>query len=507
MDTRTVPRVDRLTHAGRSGVAAAALALAVGEICAALTVPRAAPVSAIGEVVIALAPGSWERFAIGLLGSADKPLLQWGIVAVLSVLAYFLGRRAALHRAWGFGGVAVLTAVGSVAALTRDGATGWSVLPSITAGTVGAVALVSLLDWPLRTSRDEGSRRRFLRTVTGVIAGSAVVGVVTRLWSQSRTAESARDKVRLPAPTDPALPLPTDHELDIPDLSPWRTPNADFYRIDTALTVPMLDPADYRLRIHGRVDNPLELTFDDLLSRPLIERDITLTCVSNEVGGDLVGNARWLGVRLSDLLDEVSPHTGADQLVGRSVDGFTAGAPTRLCRDGRDAMLAVGMNGEPLPAEHGFPVRMIVPGLYGYVSATKWLTELELTSFDDYNAYWIPRGWAVRAPIKTGSRIDTPRRSATSGRVAVAGVAWAQQRGIGAVEVRIDGGDWQEATLSEVASTDTWRQWVYYWDAEPGDHVIAVRATDSDGETQPEVRRPVTPDGATGWHEIDVHVD
>lgn len=150
---------------------------------------------------------------------------------------------------------------------------------------------------------------------------------------------------------------------------------------------------------------------------------------------------------------------------------------------------------------------MIVPGLYGYVSATKWLTALELTSFDDYDAYWIPRGWAARAPIKTGSRIDTPRRSAPSGPVAVAGVAWAQQRGIGAVEVRIDSGEWEEARLSDVASADTWRQWVYHWDASPGEHLITVRATDSDGDTQPEARSPITPDGATGWHEVHITVD
>ncbi len=240
----------------------------------------------------------------------------------------------------------------------------------------------------------------------------------------------------------------------------------------------------------------------------MIERYVTLACVSNEVGGNLIGNARWLGVPIKDLLDEVEPLDGADQVVSRSVDGFTAGTPTAALRDGRDAMLAVGMNGEPLPVAHGFPVRMVVPGLYGYVSATKWLAEWELSSFRDFDAYWIRRGWAQQAPIKTESRIDTPGAGASRkrGQVVVAGVAWAQHRGISKVEVRVDDGPWQQATLGAVPSIDTWRQWTWVWDATAGKHVLTVRATDNGGETQPEEERPPAPDGATGWHRVDVTV-
>ena len=267
-------------------------------------------------------------------------------------------------------------------------------------------------------------------------------------------------------------------------------------------------PDDWRLRIHGRVARPLTLTYEQLLARPMIERYVTLACVSNEVGGDLIGNAKWLGVRVKDLLLEAGPLSGADQVVGRSIDGFTAGTPTELLLDGRDAMLAVGMNGEPLPIDHGFPVRMVVPGLYGYVSATKWLTELELTSFADYSAYWVPRGWAALGPIKTESRIDTPRNGATIRRaeVTVAGVAWAQHRGISRVEVRVDGGAWQPATLAAVPSVDTWRQWSWTWRTTPGKHRLTVRATDNAGVTQTARQAPPAPNGASGWHSITVSV-
>jgi DMSO/TMAO reductase YedYZ molybdopterin-dependent catalytic subunit len=311
--------------------------------------------------------------------------------------------------------------------------------------------------------------------------------------------------VRLPAPSGP--PVPSLPGADVADLG-YVTPNDRFYRIDTALVVPRIDPAEWTLTIHGRVRNPIRLTFDDLLRRPMVERYVTLSCVSNEVGGDLIGNAKWLGVPIQALLDEADPEEGADQVVSRSVDGFTAGTPTKVLRDGRDALLAVAMNGEPLPVQHGFPVRMVVPGLYGYVSATKWLAELELTTFADFDAYWIPRGWAQQAPIKTQSRIDRPRSGETvpAGEVVVAGVAWAQHRGIDRVEVRVDGAEWQEATLAETASIDTWRLWSWRWAAEPGEHTLEVRATDSTGEVQTSEIAPPAPDGATGWHGIGVTV-
>jgi DMSO/TMAO reductase YedYZ molybdopterin-dependent catalytic subunit len=326
------------------------------------------------------------------------------------------------------------------------------------------------------------------------------------LLSTRREVVAARAGLTLPTPASPAPAVPAAAELNLPRLAPFVTPNADFYRIDTALVVPQVDPAGWTLRIHGRVRNPVTLTFDDLMARPMVERWVTLACVSNEVGGDLIGNARWLGVPIKELLDEAQPLDGADQVVGRSVDGFTCGAPTALLRDGRDALLAVGMNGEPLPLEHGFPVRMVVPGLYGYVSACKWVVELELTSFADFDQYWIPRGWSAQAPIKTESRIDTPRGSVPAGQVTVAGVAWAQHRGVRRVEVRVDRGPWQEARLADTVSIDTWRQWSWRWDATPGDHVLQVRATDADGVAQVEAVADPAPNGASGWHSVSVTV-
>ncbi|MEH0927998.1 molybdopterin-dependent oxidoreductase [Micromonospora sp. CPCC 205558] len=355
---------------------------------------------------------------------------------------------------------------------------------------------------------DPESRRRFL-TGSGVLLGTAVVAGLGGRWLAGRRGVSAaRDAIRLPAPVAPAPAVPAGANLSLAQLAPYVTPNFGFYRIDTALVVPQVDPDTWQLRIHGRVGKERTYSYADLLARPLVERYVTLACVSNEVGGDLIGNARWLGVPLRELLDEVEPDDDADQVVGRSVDGWTCGTPTAALRDGRDALLAVGMNGEPLPVEHGFPVRMVVPGLYGYVSACKWVTELELTRFADFDAYWVPRGWSRQGPIKTQSRIDTPRRRnrLTAGPVTVAGVAWAQHRGIRRVEVRVDDGQWQEATLAPTVSVDTWVQWSWRWDATPGDHRLQVRATDATGETQTERTQDVVPDGATGWHTVTVTV-
>ncbi|GLZ61582.1 hypothetical protein Misp05_51580 [Micromonospora sp. NBRC 107095] len=355
---------------------------------------------------------------------------------------------------------------------------------------------------------DPESRRRFL-TGSGVLLGTAVVAGLGGRWLAGRRGVSAaRDAIRLPAPVAPAPAVPAGANLSLAQLAPYVTPNFGFYRIDTALVVPQVDPDTWRLRIHGRVGKERTYSYADLLARPLVERYVTLACVSNEVGGDLIGNARWLGVPLRELLDEVEPDDDADQVVGRSVDGWTCGTPTAALRDGRDALLAVGMNGEPLPVEHGFPVRMVVPGLYGYVSACKWVTELELTRFADFDAYWVPRGWSRQGPIKTQSRIDTPRRRnrLTAGPVTVAGVAWAQHRGIRRVEVRVDDGQWQAATLAPTVSVDTWVQWSWRWDATPGEHRLQVRATDATGETQTDRTQGVVPDGATGWHTVTVTV-
>ncbi|MET8094820.1 molybdopterin-dependent oxidoreductase, partial [Micromonospora sp. NPDC005220] len=355
---------------------------------------------------------------------------------------------------------------------------------------------------------DPESRRRFL-TGSGVLLGTAVVAGLGGRWLAGRRGVSAaRDAIRLPAPAAPAPAVPAGADLSLTQVAPYVSSNFGFYRIDTALVVPQVDPDTWRLRIHGRVGRERTYSYADLLARPLVERYVTLACVSNEVGGDLIGNARWLGVPLRELLDEVEPDDDADQVVGRSVDGWTCGTPTGALRDGRDALLAVGMNGEPLPVEHGFPVRMVVPGLYGYVSACKWVTELELTRFADFDAYWVPRGWSREGPIKTQSRIDTPRRRnrLTAGPVTVAGVAWAQHRGIRRVEVRVDDGQWQEAELAPTVSVDTWVQWSWRWDATPGEHRLQVRATDATGETQTERKQDVVPDGATGWHTVTVTV-
>ncbi|MDE0121050.1 MAG: molybdopterin-dependent oxidoreductase [bacterium] len=311
--------------------------------------------------------------------------------------------------------------------------------------------------------------------------------------------------------TGPAVegagPLPAGHSLDVDGISPIITPNDQFYLIDTALSKPQVNLEEWTLKVTGLVENPYEINFDELLTRPLVERYVTLSCVSNQVGGSLVGHAKWLGVPLSLILDEAGLLPQAEQIVGRSVDGFTVGFPSSIPYDGRDALVAVGMNDEPLPIEHGFPVRLVVAGLYGYVSATKWLSELELTTWDGFDAYWVPRGWAKEAPVKTQSRIDTPIEGRIAARArAIAGVAWAPHRGVDRVEVRIDEGEWIEAELSSEISDNSWRQWKVDWDPEPGRYRLQVRATDGDGITQTELRVPPAPDGATGWHTIHVTV-
>ncbi|SCE99026.1 DMSO/TMAO reductase YedYZ, molybdopterin-dependent catalytic subunit [Micromonospora chaiyaphumensis] len=545
-------------RAALAGVTAAAVAIGVAEPVAVLTGPRSAPLIAVGGLVVDVVPEPLKQFAIAVFGTYDKIALLVGTAVLLAAIAALLGVLAARRLLLGLAGIAAFAALGMASALTRAGADALDALPSLVGGALGALTLWAFVAGPLRENagpwtppttprpetatpaqsgpaqppasappavaalaRDEASagwepqepagdesRRRFLRGV-GLLAGTAAVAGLGGHWLAGRRGVSAaREAVRLPTPVAPAPPVPAGADLSVNRLAPFVTPNREFYRIDTALVVPQVDPATWRLRIHGRVRRPLELSFDDLLARPMVERHITLACVSNEVGGDLIGNARWLGVPLRELLDEVEPEEGADQVVGRSVDGWTCGTPTAVLRDGRDALLAVGMNGEPLPVEHGFPVRMVVPGLYGYVSACKWVTELELTSFADFDAYWVPRGWSAQGPIKTQSRIDAPRRrdGLTAGPVTVAGVAWAQHRGIRRVEVRVDDGPWHEATLAPTVSVDTWVQWSWRWDATPGDHTLQVRATDAAGETQPEQRRPVAPDGATGWHTVPVKV-
>ncbi|MBB2909991.1 DMSO/TMAO reductase YedYZ molybdopterin-dependent catalytic subunit [Streptosporangium becharense] len=352
-------------------------------------------------------------------------------------------------------------------------------------------------------------RRGLLTGVLGAAAVAGAGGLAGRMLSGRAEVGVARAGIALPGPAKPAPAIPAGADLKIKGLSSFITPNADFYRVDTALVVPQVDPADWTLTIHGMVDRPVEITFADLMKRTVIEADVTLCCVSNEVGGPYIGNARWLGVSLADVLRDAGVQKGADMLLSTSADGWTCGTPADVVLDGRNALLAFAMNGEALPVDHGFPVRQVVPGLYGYVSATKWVTDIKVTRFDQDEAYWTPRGWSAKGPVKTQSRIDLPKEGTTirPGRTVIAGVAWAQHKGIDAVEVRVDRGPWRQARLAEAPTADTWRQWVIDdWEATPGTHTIEVRATDATGYTQVIDRTPIDPDGATGWHTVSVEV-
>ncbi|WP_367222569.1 molybdopterin-dependent oxidoreductase [Streptomyces sp. 16-176A] len=548
----------RLALGAFSGVLAGCAALAVAELAAAAVRPQSGPVVAVGGAAIDRTPAAVKDWAIRQFGTDDKLFLRLGILAVLTLLAVALGLLATRYRRAGPAGVLLFGLVGALAATGRPDSPGPAdALPSLTGALAGALLLYALTgplgpptaprgpdprsrDHSSPRNRDHGSprtrdrgssgnqdrdlagspdwdRRAFVLKATTAAAASAAVGLAGRSLSgaRGRDAAASRERVVLPRPGSPARPVPARAGLRIAGLSPFTTPNRDFYRVDTALVVPEIDATRWRLRIHGEgVRRPAVYSYDDLLHRDLIERDITLTCVSNEVGGPYVGNARWTGVRLAELLAECGvrpPSRGgpADQLVARSVDGMTLGAPVEEVLDGRDAMLALGVNGEPLPFAHGFPVRMVVPGLYGYVSACKWIEDIELTTFDSYDPYWVERGWARRAPVKTGSRIDTPKPFARprAGTVMVAGVAWAQHRGIDKVEVRVDDGPWQQAHLAAEDTRDTWRQWSLPWRATEGGHTLTVRATDRTGRVQTEERARTLPDGASGWHSVVVTVE
>jgi DMSO/TMAO reductase YedYZ molybdopterin-dependent catalytic subunit len=353
------------------------------------------------------------------------------------------------------------------------------------------------------------ARRAFLLTAGAAVAVAAVGEVAGRTLATRRNVSAAQRALRLPRPAEPAPPLPAGVNLPVPGITPFVTPNGEFYRIDTALLVPQVDPAGWQLRIHGMVAREVVVTFDELIRRPLIEHYLTLCCVSNPVGGPLIGNAKWLGPKLADLIREAGPLRGADQLIATSVDGFTSGTPIEVVLDGRDALVAVAMNGAALPVDHGFPARLVVPGLYGYVSACKWVVDIEVTTFASSVAYWAQRGWSQQAPVKTECRIDVPSSgtSLKAGRVAIAGVAWAQHRGIEAVEVRVAGGPWHQATLATLAGIDSWRQWSWQWDAAPGGpYIIEARATDKTGYTQTSLPQPVAPNGATGYPAAQVTV-
>ena len=540
-----------------AGLLAAAVALGIGQLVAGIVAPDASPVVAVGEASIGLTPPPVKSFAISAFGSHDKVVLVSGILAVLAIFAAIVGVLAMRRLAYGVAGLAVFTAIGLVAALTRPTASAGYALPTLIGGAaaVGALRLLvraapaavpkpaPALDVgepdsyagppavpgtaepgppgatrpgaaqayrPKRPAPASGpERRRFL--VTGLAAaGTAVVaGLAGRLLGEHSNVTQAQAALRLPKPVHPAPPLPAGSNLRIPGLSSFITPNSSFYRVDTAIVLPEVPPSSWQLRIHGMVARELTITFDELIRRPLTADYITLTCVSNPVGGPYVGNAEWIGASVASLLREAGIRAGAEQLFCTSVDGFTCGTPVQTAMDGRDAMLAMAMNGTALPVEHGFPVRMVVPGLYGYVSACKWITDINVTTWADV-AYWAQpgNGWSQQAPIKTESRIDVPNGSAVlkPGPTPVAGVAWAQHKGIAAVEVRVDSGPWHEARLSAVPDIDTWRQWVWEWDATPGTHLITARATDVTGYTQTAVQEGPPPNGASGYPSVSVTV-
>jgi DMSO/TMAO reductase YedYZ molybdopterin-dependent catalytic subunit len=498
-----------------AGIVAGGVALAMGELVAGIGQSQRAPVIAVGDLVIDAVPRPVKDFAIDAFGTHDKVALLVGIYTVIGIIAAALGIAAVRRFSTGAIGIALFGLFGVFATLQDGDATFAEVL----AGVLGAGAGIGVL-WALlgslpassTTTPDALSRRSFLQLGAGAIVVGGVSASVGRLLQSRVSAAASRLAVVLPRPSKPAPAIPASTELGIDGLSTYVTPASDFYRIDVNLLVPQVAAEGWSVTIKGLVDHERSFTYDDVLAMPMVEEDVTLACVSNEVGGDLVGNARWLGTPLLPLLEKAGVQDGADQVVARSVDGFTVGMPTAALQDGRVALLAVGMNDEVLPIRHGFPARLVVAGLYGYVSATKWLSELELTTFDTYDPYWIQRGWAREAPIKTQSRIDTPRTSSKvsgTSAIAVAGVAWAQTRGIDRVELRVDDEDeWRACELADAVGKDTWRQWVYRWaDATPGRHRLAVRATDGEGETQTEDRADPFPDGATGWHTIFVTVE
>lgn len=550
--------------AALAGVIAAAVALGVAELAAGFIGPASSPVIAVGNAAIPLTPEPVKAFAIATFGEKDKIALVVGTLVVIALYAVLVGLVGLRNRTLGYAGVAVFGVVGFIAAVTRPAGSVLDGVPSLVGAVAGIVALAALLGalstraagagrgstgttavppsgreaGPDTERADTGradtgraddrvlgrlrevlaagdrngsavDRRRFLVT-SGIAVGAATVaGGGGRLLQRRFAVAGERSELALPTPSSPAAPLPAGADLAgrVPGLTPLFTANSDFYRVDTAITVPQLSPSEYSLTLSGMFDSPRSFALADLFERDdLIERDITLTCVSNEVGGTLASTARWIGVPLGAFLREAGVQPGSDQLVCRSSDGMTIGTPTRSALDVEDAMLAIGMNGEPLPVENGFPVRMLIPGLYGYVSACKWLTGIEATTYGAFDAYWTARDWAIDGPIKVFSRIDTPAplRQFPAGRQAVAGVAWAQTRGIARVEVKVDDADFVDAELSPEVDADLWRQWVLPVDFAPGQHQLTVRATDREGTVQTDQRVAPFPNGASGWHSVRV---
>jgi DMSO/TMAO reductase YedYZ molybdopterin-dependent catalytic subunit len=554
-----------IAWAALAGLIGGAVFLATAEVFALVFARAASPILAVGGFVIDIVPQPFKEFAIATFGEYDKIALLAGLGLAVVIASAIAGILQLVRPPLGVIALIIAGALSTAAIVTRAGVQPLAFLPPVLGTLVGSFILVLLIRrlraWrdsvlpakapgakqaaaekadvktdaaatpPITkptateaanakgakaktvdgTSTPAGIDRRRFFVLTAIAGASAViVGVASRAVSMTvSSVESIRDALKIPSPRS-TVTIPDGAELDIPGLSKLFTPNKDFYRVDTALTVPSIDPETWRLVIDGMVDKRVEMSFQDILDMGLDEYAITLTCVSNEVGGELVGNAKWLGVPLRDVLKKAGVKSGADMVLSKSVDGYTASTPlSALTDDNLDAILAVAMNGEPLPLEHGFPVRMVVPGLYGYVSATKWLTELKVTTFADDEAYWTPRGYSAEAPIKFSSRVDTPKigEAVAAGKIPIAGVAWAQSVGIKSVEVSIDNGDWVPATLSAPINDDTWVQWFMEWDATPGTHYVAVRAINKNGDLQIEDRAPIAPDGSSGWQRSLVRVN
>ncbi len=518
------------------GLLATAVGLAVAELIVGLIRGSASPVVPVGQEFIDITPKWLKDWAIEQFGTNDKVVLVAGALIVVLGVGAIIGMLAVRgERGFAYGLTIAVGVMGAWAVFLRPEPTIGKLAPTI----VGTSVSLAVLWWlsPRRSTDSVAGdvaigpdRRQFVTGAVALGSAAAVTGGVGRLLQQRFEVDTNFALPGQPVETEavgsvPETIVPVSDvnldraasidgaELGVEGIESFVVPNDRFYRIDTALVVPQVSADSWRLNISGLVDNPIELNFEDLLARDQVERHVTLSCVSNPVGGDLVGNALWQGVLLKPLLEEAGLQTGAEQVVSRSIDGWTCGSPIEAIMDGRDAMLAFGMNGEPLPAQHGFPVRIVVPGLFGYVSATKWVTDIRLTRWDEFDAYWVPRGWSKRGPVKTMARIDTPRSGANrDGVVPIGGVAWAVHRGVSAVQVRIarddEVGEWRDAELGSVPTADTWVQWVYRWDTEglEGVHVVEVRAIDGDGEPQPEEPQAVAPNGAQGYHRIAIEV-
>ncbi len=500
------------TRYAAAGILAAVAGIGVGHLTAAVVNPPASPVLAVGTAVIDATPTPVKEWATGTLGTADKPILLAIVTLVTLAAAAGIGVLSRRKPTLAFLLLLGVAALAGLAAVTRSGSGPGDVLPGVVTAVVGLLVLQYLQRLAGGTQtpgdpdplvRNGQARRTFLIGSLATAAGAALAGLI----GQSVAGAGKGPTIALPTAPDPLGPLPEGLERTVEGISSFRTPADSFYRIDTKLIVPRINAADWRLSIDGAVDHPFSIGIDELLAMPMVERDITMCCVSNEVGGPYIGGARWLGVPVRTLLERAGVRSGVDQILSADDSGFTISTPLQALTDDRDALLAVAMNGAALPEQHGYPVRMVTPGLYGFTGSMKWITTMTATSYGAASAYWTERGWATDGRVLTESRIDTPQAGAslTVGRsVAIGGVAWAQGRGVKGVEVQVDDGPWQAATLGPDGGTDYWRQWYLPWSPVEGQHRLRVRATDLVGDTQTEQVAPVYPRGATGWHEVEV---